>query len=582
MIKIIKIFGLIFICMQLVVFAQDKTITIDDIPDEQIHLKGFTLEDETNLKIKAIGNGLDKELKRFHSWQEDKHNLFAYAWILDARERKLVWRMTIGNTEEDWWNKHNRVFDKNVKFPAGEYELYFTAIEPSYLTLGGGFFSLGKVLEEVFGDETSWDEHSEQWKIKIGEVENIFDTKAVTKYQKAVKKSAIISLTEIGNSKYVNKGFTLKESARVRIYAIGEGYKGEMFDYGWIINAESRDKVWEMKENDTEYAGGAIKNRLINEVIRLDEGDYLIYFKTDGNHSSSSWNANPPYDPDFWGITLFGADKDFDKSIVAEYTTSDENEIISLNRMGDDADVSEGFVLKKATKLRIYSIGEGRDGEMFDYGWIEDAHSGKKVWRMRYSETEHAGGGSKNRIYDGIVKLDAGSYYVHFTTDDSHSYGEWNTDEPYDPKAWGIQIFSIGKRDISNVIKKYEPEEDKSILVKLNRVGDDEHVKKQFTLKKSSKVRIYAIGEGDWDEMYDYGWIEDFNTGDIVWEMNYKDTRRAGGSSKNRLYDNVVRLRSGNYIAHYQTDDSHAYKTWNTSPPRDRKNWGMTIYLYNK
>ena len=81
--------------------------------------------------------------------------------------------------------------------------------------------------------------------------------------------------------------------------------------------------------------------------------------------------------------------------------------------------------------------------------------------------------------------------------------------------------------------------------------------------------------------MYDYGWIEDFNTGETVWEMKYDDTRRAGGDSKNRLFDGVIRLKAGDYIAHYRTDDSHAYKTWNSSPPRDRKNWGLTIYLYN-
>ena len=182
MIRSIKIFCLTLFFSQIVVFAQDETIVIEDIPDDQVHLKGFTLEEETNLNIKAVGNGLNKELKRFHSWQEDKHNLFAYAWILDAQERKLVWRMTIANTEEDWWNKHNRVFDNGLTLPAGEYELYFTAVEPSYLTLGGGFFSLGKVLEEVFGDETAWDEHSEQWKIELGEVENIFDEKAVIKF----------------------------------------------------------------------------------------------------------------------------------------------------------------------------------------------------------------------------------------------------------------------------------------------------------------------------------------------------------------------------------------------------------------
>jgi len=582
MVKTLKIAISILLLSRMAVFAQDESVEINEILSKPIHLKGFTLDNDHEVKVNAVGTGLDKELKRIHNWQEDKHNLFAYAWILDARSRKVVWRMTIGNTKEDWWNKHNRVFESSVKLSKGEYELYYSAVEPSYFSFNGGFFSLEKVLDEVFGDQENWDEHAEQWKVVVDNVDNVFDEKAVLKYQKAVKNSAILSLTEVGEEKYINKGFTLKKPAKVRIYAIGEIYEGDSFDYGWIVNASTGTKVWEMNEHNTDYAGGAVKNRYIDDTIKLEAGDYLVYYKSDPSHNYNKWNANPPYDPNFWGITIYGADKDFDKNIVEEYSTTEGQQIVSLNRLGDYADVEEGLTLLQTTKLRIYAAGEGTDGEMFDYGWIVNVGTGNTVWKMQYSITEHAGGADKNRMYDGIVELKAGTYIVHFVTDDSHSYNDWNSDEPYDPEAWGIQIFTIGKKSTSEIVKKYEPEKDKNVIVKLVQVGDDEHVKKQFTLDRSSKIRIYAIGEGDWDEMYDYGWIEDFDTGETVWEMEYDKTRRAGGASKNRLFDDVIKLQAGNYIAHFVTDDSHAYKTWNLSPPRDRKNWGITIYLYNK
>jgi hypothetical protein len=63
--------------------------------------------------------------------------------------------------------------------------------------------------------------------------------------------------------------------------------------------------------------------------------------------------------------------------------------------------------------------------------------------------------------------------------------------------------------------------------------------------------------------------------------MKYKDTRKAGGAEKNRVFDNTLRLDAGSYIAHFITDDSHAYGDWNTDPPRDKSNWGITIYRYN-
>jgi hypothetical protein len=579
MIKFLLKISVIILFLQSNLLAQNSTVLIDDIGHDQIYFKGFTLDEDSDVKIEALGTGEDRELKRFYNFMEDKHNLFAYAWILNARSREMVWRMTVGNTDEK--GGLNRLFKDSIQLPKGEYELYFSAVEPKYFSGRSGAFDLDQIISFLFDDEEWLDDHKDDWMVEVTGVGNIFDEKAVEKYQKAVKNSAIISLTEIENSKYVNKGFSLSKTAKLRIYAIGEGYKNDMYDSCWILDANSRKKIWEMKEQDSEYAGGAIKNRIVNEVKSFDKGDYLVYYKSDDNHSFKKWNANPPYDPGFWGITIFGADKNFDKSIVSEYASKKDQEIVSLNRLGDDADVSEGFTITQPTKVRIYAIGEGRDGDMFDYGWIEDAHSGKRVWKMRYRDTEDAGGSGKNRLYDGILKLDAGSYIVHFETDDSHSYEEWNNDEPYDPKGWGIQVFSTGKNDVTKIIQKYSPEKDENVIVQLIQVGDDEHVRKQFSLKKRSKIRVYALGEGDWDELYDYGWIENFDTGEVVWEMEYDGTRRAGGNSKNRLFDEVIRLEAGNYIAHYQTDDSHAYKTWNTSPPRDRRNWGITIYLYN-
>jgi len=584
MIKILSQIGVLILILQSYLFGQtNNTVLIDDIGNEQIYFKGFTLDEESEIDIESLGTGEDRELRRIHSFQEDRHNMFAYAWILNAKSREMVWRMTVGNTEEKgaWENEKNRLFENSIRLPKGEYELYFSAVDPKYFSSGSGTLDLDQLLKYLFDDEEWRDDHRDDWMVEVSGVDNIISKQAVEKYQKAVKNSAILSLTEVGDSKYVNKGFSLSESAKLRIYALGEGFKGDMFDKCWILDADTREKIWEMNEKESDYAGGAVKNKLVNEVIRFDEGDYLVYYKTDDNHTYEKWNANPPYDPNFWGITIFPAEKNFNKSIVSEYASRKDQEIISLNRLGDDEDVSEGFSISKPTKVRIYAIGEGRDGEMFDYGWIENAHTGRIIWKMNYRDTEQAGGSDKNRLFDGIVKLEKGSYIVHFETDDSHSYEDWNSSKPYDPEGWGIQIFSAGKHDATKIIKKYDPEEDKNIVVKLVRVGDDEHVRKQFSLKKRSKIRIYTLGEGSWDEMYDYSWIEDFETGEIVWEMEYDDTRRAGGDFKNRLFEGVIRLDAGNYVAHYQTDDSHAYKTWNSSPPRDRRSWGITIYLYN-
>jgi hypothetical protein len=91
----------------------------------------------------------------------------------------------------------------------------------------------------------------------------------------------------------------------------------------------------------------------------------------------------------------------------------------------------------------VYALGEGVSDEMVDYGWIEDAATGRVVWEMTYDATEPAGGARKNRVYEGTVKLPAGSYVLHYRSDGSHSFDDWNDDEPDDPESWGITVFRL-------------------------------------------------------------------------------------------------------------------------------------------
>jgi hypothetical protein len=562
-------------------YAQEREITLNEFGPDQIKYAGFSLISDRNIVIDAIGAGGDKIIRRTKNNFADPQNMFAYAWIIDSRTRELVWRMTPNNTESDWWGaKYNRKFKGNVHLEKGDYELYFSAFRPVYLAAEDGYFSLKRLWDKVWGDDDWWDENSDEWYVTVGNIDKVFEEEAVKKYQNAVKRSAIINMTNIGDSQNINMGISLKKSIRAKIYAIGEGWDGEMFDFAYIVDADTRERIWEMKEKDTEHAGGALKNRMIRQEMDLKAGDYLIYYQSDDSHSYDDWNSNPPYDPNFWGITIEGIGDNFDKNMIYKYEEHQGETIVKLDHLGDYEEVFEGFTLEKPIKVRIYAIGEGRDGEMFDYGWIEDAKTGDFVWEMRYRDTEHAGGGSKNRRFDDVVSLDKGSYLAYFRTDDSHSYKDWNTTKPLDPEGWGMKIYTIKEGD-EKFIKKYDPDDNKNILVQIDRVGDDEQREKQITIYQDMNVRVYALGEGDRDEMYDYGWIEDYNTGRTVWRMRYRDTRSAGGASKNRLFDGMIHLKKGKYMIHYVTDDSHSYGDWNSDPPRDQKSWGITIYTYN-
>jgi hypothetical protein len=109
--------------------------------------------------------------------------------------------------------------------------------------------------------------------------------------------------------------------------------------------------------------------------------------------------------------------------------------------MRDSDDGSRRVSLDRETAVRIYALGEGTSGEMHDYGWIEDARTGRTVWELTYRMTEHGGGAQKNRRFDGVIKLPAGEYVLRYRTDGSHSFGSWNADPPEDPEAWGISVY---------------------------------------------------------------------------------------------------------------------------------------------
>jgi len=63
---------------------------------------------------------------------------------------------------------------------------------------------------------------------------------------------------------------------------------------------------------------------------------------------------------------------------------------------------------------------------------------------MTYRTTEHAGGASKNRAFDGTLVLGPGEYVLRYESDGSHSYGEWNAEAPDDPDGWGVTVFRVG------------------------------------------------------------------------------------------------------------------------------------------
>jgi CubicO group peptidase (beta-lactamase class C family) len=115
--------------------------------------------------------------------------------------------------------------------------------------------------------------------------------------------------------------------------------------------------------------------------------------------------------------------------------------IARLVGVADNEDRTVEFTLPRETSVRVFAQGEGDGGRMFDYGWVEEAGTRRAVWEMKAPETAHAGGAAKNRKVDASVSLPAGRYRLHYKTDDSHSFDNWNALPP-EINFWGIALYA--------------------------------------------------------------------------------------------------------------------------------------------
>ncbi len=440
----------------------------------------------------------------------------------------------------------------------------------------------------------------------------------------------LVDIREIPDSLVV-AGFSLSSARDVQFDISGRTFSRQVMGQGvtletrldnvWVINALTREYVWELRESH--MARGASAGESLRENVALSEGRYVLYCAaTTGEQQAQSGTWVDWLDRDGervasgdqradesreFHITVTGKGRRLNESAIAAAletpyespTLADDRRpadtertgvrnsdararssgevLVDLTRLEDNEAKFGQFSLSRKTDVQVYAIGEGSDGEMFDFGWIVNTANGRTVWEMKYRDTEHAGGDSKNRVASAALSLRRGNYVVYFVTDESHSYDDWNARAPSYEEGWGITVAEVtGSSDGDIEVRRdnrWAP------VAQLVGIRDDVRRRAWITLDRRTSVRIYALGEGDRNEMYDYAWIEDADTRRTVWEMTYRNTERAGGASKNRIFNDTVRLPAGEYVLRYRSDESHSPESWNDEPPDDVRNYGVTVFV---
>ncbi|HEX9614731.1 MAG TPA: hypothetical protein VGA55_04465 [Bacteroidota bacterium] len=385
------------------------------VGDHEFIKRAFDVQSPLTVLIYAVGEGRKRD------------EIFDYGWIVNSSTRERIWDMNDRSVRYAGGAAKNIRWHGELQLSKGTYELYF-------------------VTDDSHSDE-DWNAKPPYDPFNYGVTISTLNESdrariSPTEFPDPAP-NAIVSLTKVSDNEFVSTGFTLKSETKVRVYGIGESdHQYDLADFGWIVDAKNRERVWTMEGRKTQHAGGATKNRMVDEIITLPAGSYIAYYQTDGSHSYQEWNSDPPFDEEHYGLTISGTGERFDPRSVAKFTEGEEENVLAqLIRVRDDRHVSKRFTLEKPTKIRIYALGEGVDGEMADYGWMADVRSGRTVWEMTYGMTDRAGGARKNRVVSTSLILEKGEYELHYQTDDSHSYNDWNDDPPDDRMHWGITVY---------------------------------------------------------------------------------------------------------------------------------------------
>jgi hypothetical protein len=390
--------------------------------DSEFIRAGFELDKKMDLRIYSI-----IEYPRGYRTPVDG------AWIIDNKTRDRVWEMTKWDLDHAGGGRKNQVFNDEINLPAGSYTL-------TVVTDDSHSF-------EEFNVRPPYDPLN--WGVTILPGRD-FTRSAFHTAEVPERGEPLIDFTRARDNDYFEQSFSLSREITLQVYAIGEYSSGgrHFVDYGAIQDVATGKVVWEMTDRNTMHAGGGDKNRMFDATVTLPKGTYTAFYLTDDSHSYRDWNTSPPYDARAYGMAVYAAspsDASAFKKVTEEEMVRDENILARIVRVGDDMRRRERFTLNDDAWVHIYALGEGTGGRMHDFAYIVDVETGKDVWEMTWRKTDHAGGASKNRVFDDSILLPAGEYEVVYMSDDSHSFWEWNATPPRDPMNWGV-VISLNKR----------------------------------------------------------------------------------------------------------------------------------------
>jgi signal transduction histidine kinase/ligand-binding sensor domain-containing protein len=128
------------------------------------------------------------------------------------------------------------------------------------------------------------------------------------------------------------------------VMSVGEGDANSMADFGWIQNAKN-DTIWHFGDYEQSfYAGGAAKNRIIIAPLELQKGSYSLHYKTDDSHAYDKWNADPADQTALYGIVLIQPKDENQSQSFRKLTSENQQGLVMSGNNITDIEITEKYI----------------------------------------------------------------------------------------------------------------------------------------------------------------------------------------------------------------------------------------------
>jgi len=244
------------------------------------------------------------------------------------------------------------------------------------------------------------------------------------------------------------------------------------------------------------------------------------------------------------------------------------------------------FELTRKTTVELDGIGAGAGrGKLYAYSWLVKSDSGERLWSMADDEPRKIQAENRNLYFAKRLALEPGRYTLYYFPGRRHlAPGALTLKALFGPSHevpadWYVAA-RVAQSDVESIVavSAHADPADRDVL-RLAPLSHDVHVRQRFHLRQDASVDILAFGEAyaKENQLADHSWLMELESRRIVWQMNAKRTKHAGGARKNRQFTGSIDLPAGDYELVAVTDDSHSYQDWNALPPSVPDAWGVTL-----